>query len=97
MYNERSNACIRHLKFVSAGRTNMEYMMKRKSDIRPIRFGHVTYAMTDFVRFLLQQFWIIVIIVIAANAIIWRFQARDRIAADPSLRTPLNRLTRASI
>lgn len=36
--------------------------------------------------------WIILIAFVVASAIFWRIEAKDRIAADPTLRQPLNRL-----
>ena len=41
---------------------------------------------------LFQYFWIFIVFVIAANGVVWRIAARDRINADPLLRKPLNRL-----
>ena len=39
-----------------------------------------------------QYSWIVFILVVVANAVFWRMEARDRIKVDPSLRRPLNRL-----
>jgi hypothetical protein len=45
-----------------------------------------------FVYTLLQFFWLPVLLLVLGLAAFWRLQARPRIAADPSLRLPLNRL-----
>lgn len=41
---------------------------------------------------LYQYFWIAIILVLVANAALWRYEAIGRINVDPSLRRPLNRL-----
>lgn len=41
---------------------------------------------------IIDQGWLLGVLVAVANAIVMRWQARDIIAADPSLRQPLNRL-----
>ena len=40
----------------------------------------------------LQYFWLALLAFVLGLAAFWRFQARPRIAADPALRQPLNRL-----
>lgn len=43
-------------------------------------------------QFVFQYSWVFIVLVVFANAVFWRFDARKRIKADSSLRRPLNRL-----
>ena len=45
-----------------------------------------------FLHPVLQYFWLAMLVFVVGLAAVWRFRARRRIAADPSLRQPLNRL-----
>jgi hypothetical protein len=44
------------------------------------------------VQIFFQYAWLLFLLMVLAMAAFWRLQARPRIAADPSLRQPLNRL-----